>query len=203
MRFVAAIILAGLPLLLVEVVSRIRHIKPELSRKLAHVLSSVVTCFFPSFLSLKQIAIIGCIFFIALVSTRFLRIWKSLYGIDRSSLGELWFPLGVSAAALLASDSKQFICAILIMGISDSVAALVGQHYGKRLVKVPFQKSVEGSLAFLICSIIILKLVLPLLGPLNILLIAAVLTVAEFISPYGADNITVPVLSVIFTNIYL
>lgn len=80
---------------------------------------------------------------------------------------------------------------LLILSLSDTFAALVGIPFGKH----PFlAKSMEGSAAFFIVSILILTLFFPGTIILN-LLVAIILTVAEAYPMNLDDNFMIPLLS--------
>ena len=68
--------------------------------------------------------------------------------------GASWVLLG-AGTTLYIFNEKIAIIAILILGLSDSASALIGIKYGNTHL---FNKSLEGSLAFLISTYIILFL---------------------------------------------
>ena len=88
------------------------------------------------------------------------------------------------------------------MAYGDSAAALVGQRFGRRTLVNG--KTLEGTLAMFIASLITLGLSLAYFSALYpftlfkkilpALAAAAVVAVAEVLSPKGFDNITVPLL---------
>lgn len=81
------------------------------------------------------------------------------------------------------------IPSLLIMSISDSVAALIGQKYGK--IKL-FNKTLEGSIAFFLSSILIIVL-LPDIILIPALIGAIVSTIIESSNFLDInDNLSVP-----------
>ena len=90
---------------------------------------------------------------------------------------------------------------ILMWGMGDASAALVGIPYGKHKIKTPFAvKSWEGTLAMFAAAFISGTLVLRFFGGLNTgravaaaLLGATVGAVTELFSPSEWDTVTVPV----------
>jgi phytol kinase len=91
------------------------------------------------------------------------------------------------------------------MAYGDSVAAIVGEKYGRRKYRTVADKSLEGSLAMLLVSLLSLLASLvffsafyPVVWPeflLPTVVAAGVAVVAEGVSPLGLDNLTVPLLS--------
>ena len=91
------------------------------------------------------------------------------------------------------------------MAYGDAAASLIGERYGKKKFHIFARKSVEGSVAMLIVSILSITVGLlyfsffysfTLSGFLLAGVAAAlVATVAEALTPLGFDNIMVPLLS--------
>lgn len=94
------------------------------------------------------------------------------------------------------------LAAIYIWGFGDAAAALVGKKYGKHKIKWKYtdgKKSIEGSLAMFITSVISVVIVLSYRGRLNVPAIvvislgtAAVSTLAELCSKNGNDTVICP-----------
>ena len=83
------------------------------------------------------------------------------------------------------------------MGYGDGFAAIIGGKYGKNKFRVlGNQKSIEGSLAMFVFSFIVSLVILSIFNPANVILLSLVLasvsTILEAYSPYGLDNLTVP-----------
>lgn len=198
-NIVAGILMAGVPLLVFEAISRQYKISPEITRKAVHVLTSVVIAYMTFFLNLDEIAIISVLFLIFFVATRKRHLWKSLFQIKRKSYGEITFAVGVILAALIAQDERIFACAVLVMGFADPAAAIIGQHY-PRVHKLFDSKTIEGTLGFFLVTVFLLGA----FGILNLqtaFAIAAVTTLAELVSKDGLDNITVPLAVSILLNL--
>ncbi|MGN7614083.1 diacylglycerol/polyprenol kinase family protein, partial [Magnetococcales bacterium HHB-1] len=81
--------------------------------------------------------------------------------------------------------------ALLILSISDTFAAIIGIPFGRHRF---LQKSVEGSISFLICTLIILFIFFPENHVANIL-IAVLVTLAEAYPVKVDDNFIIPLLS--------
>ncbi|MCE2992658.1 MAG: diacylglycerol/polyprenol kinase family protein [Alphaproteobacteria bacterium] len=68
------------------------------------------------------------------------------------TLSSTTYVLTASFLAILFFDKEIAITSISIMILSDSVASIVGRSFGKRIV---YDKTMEGSAAFLVTSIVI------------------------------------------------
>ena len=99
-------------------------------------------------------------------------------------------------------DKYLALAAIYAWGFGDAAAALIGKKYGKHKIKWKYtdgKKSIEGSLAMFITSVISVVIVLSYRGSLNVPAIvvislgtAAVSTLAELCSKNGNDTVICP-----------
>ena len=88
------------------------------------------------------------------------------------------------------------------MTISDSFAAIVGLKYGK--TKIYKNKSLEGSTAFFITSVVIIIFFLPSLKIISIFIIAFGATLAELFASHRInDNLVVPLVASILSSVLL
>jgi dolichol kinase len=90
------------------------------------------------------------------------------------------------------TNEKVTIIALLVLSISDSIAAIVGIKYGKTKL---LNKSLEGSFAFLISASIIILSLSPSLFIVNILAIFAAVIIELFSTPVLNDNLLIPVMT--------
>ena len=85
------------------------------------------------------------------------------------------------------------------MGYGDGLAALVGSKFkSKKFVLFGNEKTVLGSITMFIASFIaisILSMCFNQFSIIGVLFISVIATLIEAISPYGLDNITVPILT--------
>jgi dolichol kinase len=86
-------------------------------------------------------------------------------------------------------EKRTAVPAALILTLADSLAAIFGKNFGRRTF---LNKSVTGSLTFFLCCNVILFILLPVLGLLNIV-IAAILTIVEAKALPVSDNLTIPI----------
>lgn len=175
----------------------------NLNRKIIHIISAVFICFFPYFLSVGQIVALSLIFVFIFSISKFLGFLPIINKVKRVSLGEIFYPLGVMISALifLPDDNiRAFQFGILILGFSDAAANIFGDLFGYHRINFPWsKKSIEGSLAFFIVSLVIVCIFsgsnFDVLNLNNYFLLALILTVIEFLLFFGLDNLILPALA--------
>jgi len=188
-------------------------VKAELTRKLVHFGTGILTLLFPIMLGNQWLVLFLCATFaiIILASLKF-NFLRSINGIERKSHGSISYPISVYTCYLVYDHflSKPanvhpyiyFYLPVLSLAICDPMAALVGKRfpYGRFTIGKD-TKTIMGSMAFFVSSIILsLSLYSALsIGAFSIiavllpvLFIALFATIAEALSGKGIDNITIP-----------
>lgn len=133
---------------------------------------------------------------------------KGLAGITEEGhhLGLVFYAVSYTFLAWFFASKPCVVAAgVLPMAYGDSLASLVGERYGRRMYKLFASKSLEGSTAMFLASFFSLTVSLVFFSQLysfwvfqKILAVFATATVAtlvESFSPFGFDNLTVPVFS--------
>lgn len=197
-----AVLIAGL-----HALRKAREPGPELLRKLLHIGMGIISVALPRLFDASwPVLFLAGLFVLGLAGGRFVPCWRHLadgviYGVRRTSVGDICFPIGVAAVFLVsAGDPVTFSIPILIMTFADSVAALVGRQCGVHRVGRPGStKTLEGSAAFFFVGLACICVplwccdgrgkVATLLLSLNVALAA---TLVEALSASGLDNLTVP-----------
>ena len=201
----AAIIagLFGVVLVAAEIWARAGHGKPEHTRKLVHLGGSAIGIFLPLLVESPLVAFIltGSLSLLFYVTSKG-KLLRSVGGVKRSSRGSEYYPLAVFLVFVLAGDDYwRYLASLLVLGVADAFAALVGGEYGRvRYTVEEESKSLEGSLVFLVVAFLAIQLPMMLLTDLSpetivlsSLLVALVVTGFEAISLHGADNLFVPI----------
>ncbi len=186
---------------LVETLQKLSKIKHALTRKIAHMFSGIIVFFLPYFLSSKEIIILGLVFSALLGISKYLDLLPSIHKIDRKTLGEVYYPLGIATSAFffLPNDVLAFQFGVLVLAFSDSLAGIVGDALGKhRISLLKNNKSLEGSSIFFLTTLLIsifisLKLKTAHLEPL--LVVSTLITLVELVLLFGLDNLLLPVVS--------
>lgn len=198
-----SIILGGLVILFGEILHHKKYISGEASRKLIHISHALVVASWPFFVGYWFIVLAELLFVAVVLLARHLGIMPHLRDVKRLSWGEFFFALSIVIIAFIEPSPWIFLAAMLHLGLADGLAALVGRKfpYG-RYVVLSHNKTFTGSLTFAFVSVIIIAAALKF-GTIDIaegvdtyrlLLIPLVTTLAENTSPYGSDNLTVPLL---------
>lgn len=193
-------------------------VKGEFTRKFAHFTSTIAVVPFPYiFSSHWYVLILAFIFFVALFVTQYSKQLKSIHDIQRKSIGSYLLPMSIYFTFLIANllDNKfVYILPMLILGISDPTAAIVGigmkkNNHRIKIFGIDTGKSIFGSGAFWVTSFIISIIALYFnRGVFDVktfwlaFVVAIVSTLAELFSWRGSDNFTIPV-SVCFTLVLL
>lgn len=179
-----------------EVIKRKLFIPVYLTRKIAHFGGASIGLLMPLFLNQKQIILICIIFALILATTKRTQIFSSIQGVKRATLGEVFLPLGVALCALffIPENIKSFQFGVLIMGVSDGLAGLIGERFGRNPFRIlGIKKTIEGTLIFFVTSLA-LSLYFASSFEYIILAVPLILTASEFFLIYGVDNLVLPIL---------
>lgn len=198
--FILGVVLTALLFLtvfiLIEIIQRITKMRSEISRKIIHVVSALIVAALPRWLSFSQIAVLAMIFILTMSVSKNRNIFKSIHQVERKTIGEIWFPVGVLASALLFPSAKVFSSSILILGLADTTAEVIGRKYGKHHYKsYCSSKTIEGSAAFFVMTALILILLYGISADvLRVALFVGIgVTTAEALSTNGLDNLSIPI----------
>ncbi|HTV16950.1 MAG TPA: hypothetical protein VME68_19675 [Acidobacteriaceae bacterium] len=204
-------------LLVLRLVKPWLPLTPEQVRKLAHVGTGFLALSFPWIFSSPWAVGLVCALAAALmlvvqyyppVQAYFAQV---LHGVGRKSRGDVYFPASVAILFVLARGNRLlYAIPILVLTLADSVAALLGEQYGKHgYAGIDGSKSMEGSVGFFTVAFLSVHVPLLLFTPLGrpeTLLIAAdialVVTLLEAIAWRGLDNVFIPFGVFILLHIY-
>lgn len=180
-----------------EVLKRKFSLSTTFTRRLVHIGTAVVAGISPFFVTQKEIVFVSIIFAVVLLVGRRYNIFSAIHSVERNTLGEVFLPLGVALTALLflPHNVAAFQFGIFIMGISDALAGLAGEKFGSHHFFVfKNKKSIEGSLAFFITSLVLTFLFVSTFG-YQLFVISIVLTLVEAGLVFGLDNLILPLLA--------
>lgn len=122
-------------------------------------------------------------------------------------LGLIFYSVSYTLLALFFSSKPQVMAAgVLPMAYGDAAASAVGEKWGRRRYKILSSKSLEGSTAMLITTLISLMISSAYFslfkstssikdGSLIFPIVAIVASIVEGLSPSGFDNLTVPLIT--------
>jgi phytol kinase len=185
-----------------ELWRRVARPDPEWTRKLVHLGGGIVCLFFPFFVRSPWVvlAMASALSALFALGSR-LGFLQSLHGVRRTSRGAEYYPLAIFLVFLLARDRPWlYVSCVLVLAVSDALAALIGSRYGVIRYQVEDDsKSLEGSLVFLFTTFLAVHLPALLMTelprPTVVLaatLVALIVTGLEVVCLQGTDNLYVP-----------
>ncbi len=139
-------------------------------------------------------------------------IGETLHGVERQSYGDILLALAVGTVFLLAEGNAiLYILPIATLTLADAAAALTGSRYGRKFFTIEDgQKSIEGSTAFFVITLVIAMVCLLLLSNVsrpNVVLLAVMVaafgTLVEADSWRGFDNFFLPAGLLIFLQSHM
>ena len=179
--------------------------KQELLRKGIHACNSIIA-FSLFFLDQNDVLLIVAIGTILIVVFDFLRIYtkqvQRIYNFlfkevtrdfeSHRLTGASYVMIG-ALIVLSIFESRICIPALLIMSFSDSAAAIIGKKYGKTKI---FNKTLEGSLAFLLTSFVIVIFFIPDIDFTFSIIAIIASTIVELVPKSNLDdNLLIPIVS--------
>ena len=132
-------------------------------------------------------------------------LFKSMEIEDKTNLGTVFYPFSLCILLVLfwrTNLPSAALIGLLVMALGDGFATIVGQKWGKHKYHIGRkEKTIEGSMAMFGFSFIAVVMVSILITdiPLSLFLfhalaIACIVTITENVTPWGLDNITVPLI---------
>lgn len=186
-------------LALSELAARRWSLRPQAGRKLAHVSCGLLAAALPSVLSFDAIAVLAGGFVPFMVVSRRLGLFPLVHGGERTTHGEIYFPVGVLLAAVFVPYATAYVFGILVLALSDAAAGVAGERFGRRSYRLlGAHKTYLGSAWFFATTLVLGVTALALEGasPKGVFVVAglaAVLTLEEGLAGAGADNVVLPV----------
>lgn len=190
-----------------EFLRRTGAFSPEQSRKLLHIGGCATALLFPVLFHSHWTVLAICGGFFLLI------LWLSRRGalhavndVERRSYGGILHPVALYLCYLLATFYDHgfafYEIAILVLALSDTAAALVGERYGRLRYRVDGEdyRSLEGSFFFFLVTYALVQHILllflkmpPLEASVLAFMIGAIVTLFESVSLGGADNLAIPI----------
>lgn len=201
-----------------EYTARNDLLKIEISRKILHIITSLIAAVSPVLISNHDLLFISgsailIITFIAVKSNLFVNIVT----IKRKNWGIVFLALSYTILLFLFPGGNSWIVtlSLLILAFADSAAALIGNNFAKAFFNLTTdRKSYLGSFVFYTVTLFIVNLfyLFYLKDSLLIdyyhfllfsLMLALILTFFEVISSFGFDNFSVPIISALLLYIFI
>lgn len=208
------IIFAFLYLLLfigVEVIAKRTKINTESSRKLVHIVAGTTAALLPLVMTFHEIIALSILFIPVMLISKRANIFSSIHSVKRSTFGEVYFPLAILLTALLFPRNSEYMYGLLVLGISDGSASIIGQKYGKKKYQLfGHKKSYAGSLAFFIATLVIGIIILAHFTDMAIglilvisILLAAFLAMVEACLHKGLDNLIISPFAALLLAVFI
>ncbi len=171
----------------------------EVGRKFVHVTVGTFVAFWPYFLDWTEIRLLSLAFFVVVLASMHLGVFKAIGSVQRPTYGEIFFALSVGLLTIITTSKGIYAAAILQMALADGFAAIIGGRFGteNKYHLYGRTKSLAGSATFFVISLALLigysqfsdngliwqYVVIGALGA----------TLLENIAALGFDNLLVPV----------
>jgi phytol kinase len=190
-----------------ELLRRSLHASREFTRKFIHVAVGMISV--PTVIMFPSLgwAVIPPLAFVVInyLDYRY-GIIQAMMSSNRSNLGTVYFPISFTAILALfwgnpagpATFPHLIVAALMPMTWGDALAAIVGERWGrKRYTVLGSTRSYLGSATMFVVSVLATFLALGAsAAAIPVALVTALgATIAEAISPWGIDNLTVPAVS--------
>lgn len=201
LSFVLVGVVIGIALLL----SRSKRVSSEAVRKFIHIGVSNWWFILIAAIDRAEIAMIGPLLFLAVNSIAVATGYANLLGIKDKvrNLGLIYFPLSlvVLVAAGYFGAVPLWACGMgcLTMGYGDGLAALLGKRYGKR--RIVGGKTLLGTAVMFMATLLVVACfsigyridsLWSASWWIGLVVIAAAASLMEAYTPFGLDNLTVP-----------
>jgi phytol kinase len=184
-----------------------RGYSPWLASRVGHIavgmwIVGTVLLFQNRFIAVLPLLSLALFNFVIYLYRRYRR--NSYEAQERNSLGAVYLPLSLAFMALILWEQPGLLVASLMPLIwGDALAAIMGHYCGQYHYQVlGHGRTLEGSLSMFLFSLISLFLALVIFPPLGFwpsllysFITAVVATGVEAASPWGMDNLFVPVVS--------
>uniref|UniRef100_A0A7C4YSE3 Phosphatidate cytidylyltransferase n=1 Tax=candidate division WOR-3 bacterium TaxID=2052148 RepID=A0A7C4YSE3_UNCW3 len=186
-----------------EVIHKRLKIPVEWTRKSVHFLSALIAVSFPFiFRYTITLFILSISFVIIIVIGERKRLLTSISDVERETFGSIIFPVSIFILYIFGKNNFiAYAISLIVLAVSDPLAALVGISYGHFKYKVQTElKSIEGSVTFFFITFLLVHI--PVLVYTNVsrvnslfisFLVSIIITLLESISFEGSDNIVIPV----------
>jgi dolichol kinase len=184
-----------------------RGVSAESTRSAAHAAGAAGAALVQAVLTLPELVVLAAAFTAFLIGTRVTGSLPSVHDVGRRTMGAQLLPAGLLLAVVAGwQHPAASAFGILVLAFADPLAAVVGKRRGP-VWRVPGgYKSLPGSAAFSITTLILGATFTIVDGgtrPLAVLGTAVALAFVEAIAGFGLDNLLVPVVGTLAARAWL
>lgn len=186
-----------------------KGLKTEYSRKIAHIISTLSSLFFPFVFTCHwYVLLLGIISFVVLFAANKKMSFPSIDKVNRKTHGSYLLPLSICMSyyiSLFYGDKTLFILPILILAISDPLAGILGKTFKSK--NIGNGKTLAGTISFFLSSFILSYFILishiSTKDAMYISFITALSTsFVEYLSCKGMDNLLIPLCCIFILLIF-
>ena len=176
-----------------ELLVRKKILSSDVSRRVSHTASGLFAIFIALHFSPAIFLLCNGGLLLFIVASYSRTLLHSVHTVQRTTYGEIFLPLGIFITYLLWHENiAVFAVAILIVTFADAAAGIIGD------IRQNQRASRLGSIAFFATAFIIM-LVFGHTIPTS-LMVAFIISVVEKVSPYGSDNLTIPIATAVLLS---
>lgn len=195
-----------------QLLLRAGHISASVTRKIVHIGVAHWWILAMLFFDRWEFAIVGPVAFVFINLASYLfRLFPAMEHKERTrNLGTVYFPVALLASVLLTWGGPVPIwmggVGILVLGWGDGLASLVGERTGSHILRVfGNTKSIAGTATMFVASAIVTLAFLLVFASgspaasiaLVVVATALVASIVELVTPFGLDNLTVPLVTML------
>lgn len=192
----------------------LRKLPHEMSRTFAHIMVANWWIIASLTMSSYWVVMAAPLFFIVFNALNLVFDWIPCLNskVRSNSLGTVYYAASVALLTHLYFFDPVLRVAggigLLVMGYGDGLAAVIGQFFGKHTYTIfKGHKSIEGSLTMGVVSLAVvygyLALTTQPIPWIMVIVIPILATFIEAISPYGLDNLFVPLITALIYFVYI
>ncbi|MDJ0753823.1 MAG: hypothetical protein QNJ45_09915 [Ardenticatenaceae bacterium] len=193
-----------------EGLSRIFKLGSDFSRKVVHIGVGMVVWFLPIWFTTPWpfVAMCGVFAVINFLDWKF-GLLPGMNSSDKQNLGTVYFPIVTGLVSIIYwGYTPLMVAAMMPLTWGDGIAPIIGRRFGRQPYEILGNtRTMEGSFGFFVFATVAsaaAMLFLPGPPPLETsmslimaLLLGVLTAVTEGVSPWGLDNLTIPMVSVI------
>jgi dolichol kinase len=204
LALIVAFVYVSVILALGEGLRRGLHLSVDFTRKFVHIGVGMVTFLLVALFDDWHFAIIPPLVFIVVNYVSYRRqIFAGMETGAKGELGTVYFPISFSILIpLLWSQPALLVVSLMPLTCGDAFAAIIGSRFGRhKFTVIDETRSVEGSITMFAFSFAATLVALLIFGSLPTtaislaFVIALIAALVEAVSPFGIDNLTVPLVS--------
>jgi phytol kinase len=179
------------------------NVSSNITRKVAHVGSAILVIFFYFFLSKNEFILTTSFFAIVFIVSYATKFLKSIHLENHKTVGEILYPISLIILGFFFYDNRFImISSVAVMGFADAISGLYNIKYNK--------DTLRGSLIFFLVTLIVIFVSylnfynqLLIFTLIKIIFISIFVSIIEYHSHNGTDNLTVPISTALLLNFFL